>query len=293
MSSPFRAFTAFASDIKIAHSIFALPFVGVALLLSDVSWITPGQMALILVCMISARSFAMGMNRFLDHDVDFENPRTAGRAIPSGRLSRANCLRISVAFAVSFIIAAFALSRLAGILSIPMLLVLASYSWMKRLTWLTHWYLGLCLGLAPVAAQIALEGRATIQVLLIGLAVAFWTAGFDLLYALQDREFDLSKKLNSVPAVFGHRATLVASIFSFCLMIICLIFAGFLSDVHGMFYAGIILVSLILFFEHWMVRDAWVNGVSKNINAAFFNANALVSVLFFAFVVIDKVGTFD
>lgn len=284
-----KSFSAFAADIKLSHSIFALPFVGTGLLLAEITHVESWQVALIVCCMVSARSFAMGMNRYLDSEIDSENVRTKNRAIPAGRLSRPACLAWSLLFATLFVGFASALSRLAGWLAIPLLMVLSSYSLMKRMTWLTHWYLGGCLGLAPIAAQIALQNRVTWPVGLVGIAVALWTAGFDLLYSLQDTSFDVEKGLHSVPAKLGSRAALGLSILSFIGMLSLLTVAGGMSQVGVWYWSGLWFVAMILIFEHWIVRDAWQAGTSKRISAAFFNANALVSVAFFVCVFIDKI----
>lgn len=283
-----RSFRAFAMDIKLSHSVFALPFVATGLIVGDVSFPGLRAMGLILVCMISARSFAMGMNRYLDADIDADNQRTKVRAIPSGEMSKQACLNWSLAFAVVFVISASLLSTLAGLLSVPLLVILAAYSFMKRWTWLTHWYLGVCLGLAPMAAQIALSGEVTLPVALVGVAVTVWTAGFDLLYSLQDRDYDKRNNLHSVPARLGPKAALILSIASFTAMFACLWVVGNLISGGPLFYVGVLSVILILAYEHWLVRDAWTTGCSKNINAAFFTSNAFVSVLFFAFTFLDR-----
>lgn len=278
---------AFARDIKLSHSIFALPFVGVALLLSGPLDITAFKFLKIVVCMVLARSFAMGMNRFLDRDIDAANSRTKMRVLPSGSVSPSSYLIITTACGVLFIAAAFSLSELAGYLSPALLVVLAFYSLMKKLSWLTHWYLGLCLGLAPLAAEIALYGRVTTPVVLVGLAVALWTAGFDLLYSLQDQDFDRQHGLHSAPAKLGHKAAIWLSRVSFAVMIVTLVFAGMAAGGGIFWYSGVAVVAAILFVEHWLIRDAMRLGTSDKINMAFFNLNAMVSVLFLFFVAVD------
>ncbi len=278
---------AFARDIKLSHSIFALPFVGVALLLSGPLDITAFKFLKIVVCMILARSFAMGMNRFLDRDIDAANSRTKMRVLPSGSASPRSYLIITTACGVLFIATAFSLSKLAGYLSPPLLVVLAFYSLMKKLSWLTHWYLGLCLGLAPLAAEIALFGRVTTPVVLVGLAVALWTAGFDLLYSLQDQDFDRQHGLHSAPAKLGHIAAIWLSRASFAVMMVALVFAGMAAGGGIFWYSGVAVVAAILSVEHWLIRDAMRLGTSDKINMAFFNLNAMVSVLFLFFVAVD------
>lgn len=282
-----RSFAAFAADIKLAHSIFALPFAASAFILGHIAVPDLRQIALLLVCMVSARSFAMGMNRYLDRDIDSENPRTRIRKIPSGELQPAQGLAWSLAWGAVFVAAAFSLNRLAGYCSVPLLVILLSYSLMKRFTWLAHFYLGMCLGLAPIAVQIALQGAISLPVLLVGLAVTLWTAGFDILYSLQDMQFDKDKGLHSVPRYFGPRNSLYISRVSFAAMVVLLCIAGRFSGLGALYYFGVAVVGGILTFEHVMVRDARHDGRSAKINAAFFNANAYVSVAFFAFALAD------
>ena len=277
----------FFRDIKIAHSIFALPFAIVGVLIGQLALPSGKQILLSLVCMVTARTFAMGMNRFLDRDLDAENSRTAGRSIPSGRLSAKACLTWSLVAGVLFVAAAAGLSALAGWLAVPLLAVLASYSFMKRISWLTHWYLGACLGLAPIAVNIALSGEVKPSVLLVGIAVMFWTAGFDILYSLQDREFDIIHKFHSVPAAFGIKGSLILSRISFVCMIVCLLIAGIHIAAGTTYFVGIAIVSGILIFEQIHVSKIDFKSDSKRIGTAFFTANAWVSVLFYLFVQMD------
>lgn len=282
-----RSFRHFAADIKIAHSVFALPFAAAAFIVGRIPLPDFRQAALLLICMVSARSFAMGMNRFLDHRIDAENPRTRIRKIPSGAMTPKQGLFWSLVAAVSFVASAVALSPLAGICAAPLLAVLMAYSFMKKLSWLTHWYLGLCLGLAPVAVEIALTGAASLPVLLLGMAVALWTAGFDILYSLQDMDFDRVRGLHSVPGRFGPSASLWLSRASFAGTVVVLAAAGHLAG-RGVIYAlGVTIVAAILATEHWLVRDARADGRSKHINVAFFNLNAYVSVVFFVCAQLD------
>lgn len=282
-----QAVAVFASDIKLSHSIFALPFVGVALTITGIAGVTAFQWIKILGCMVFARSFAMGMNRYLDRGIDALNSRTKVRALPSGLVDPRLYLAITITCGMAFVAMSFGLSKLAGFLSPVLLVVLAFYSIMKKLSWMTHWYLGICLGLAPVAAEIALFGRITLPVALVGFAVAAWTAGFDLLYSLQDKEFDKEQGLHSVPSRLGHKAAIWLSRASFIVMICALILSGELAHVGPIWYVGVMVVACILAFEHWTIREAMVTGTSSKINLAFFNLNALVSVMFFLFSALD------
>ena len=282
--APIQSLRHFTADIKIAHSIFALPFAVVGLLIGGIEMPSLKQAAIAVLCMVSARSFAMGMNRFLDRNLDAENSRTINRGIPSGRLSPAAWLTWSLAFGVIFVASAALLSPLAGWLAAPVLAILAFYSMMKKISWITHWYLGICLGLAPIAVNIAFSGKAAPAVLFLGAAVMFWTAGFDIIYSLQDREFDKSKGFNSVPAAFGASRALTISRFSFVGMIVCLLISGSLIAAGKIYYMGIGVVAAILFFEQFLVRNIAANLDHIKIEGAFFTANAWVSVLFYCFV---------
>jgi 4-hydroxybenzoate polyprenyltransferase len=278
---------AFLRDIKIAHSVFALPFAASALMIGETRFPTPWEIFLLLVCMVSARSFAMGMNRFLDASYDAKNPRTQQREIPRGRITRAQMGIMSLLSAIPCVLAALALNPLAGGLSVPLLLFLATYSILKRHTWLVHWYLGLCLGLAPVAVTVALEAQIPSPVLLLGLAVTFWTAGFDLLYSLQDILFDRDEGLQSFPARFGVRATLTLARVCSLVMLILLATTGILAQATTLYFTGLLAIAAILAWQHWLVRDTDDRGHSPRLNTAFFTSNAWVSVLFFATTLAD------
>jgi 4-hydroxybenzoate polyprenyltransferase len=277
----------FIRDIKLSHSVFALPFVGVAITLTGLNDLDGRRLGLIVICMVLARSFAMGMNRYLDRSIDALNVRTISRALPSGKVSAKAYLAVTLACGCFFLLASFQLSSFAGVLSPVLLVVLGGYSLMKRLSWLTHWYLGICLGLAPLAAEIALFGRVSMKIILVGLAVAFWTAGFDLLYSLQDRQFDVDQGLHSAPARLGFRSAIWLSRLSFAAMIIFLLMAGFVAGVGVFWWLGVATVAGILGVEHWMIRGAMTSGTSDKINAAFFNLNAMVSVVFLLFAALN------
>ncbi|MFK7825519.1 MAG: UbiA-like polyprenyltransferase [Oligoflexales bacterium] len=278
----------FFKDIKLVHSVFALPFAAVAMLMiplpDNLLQISP----YLLVCMITARSFAMGMNRYLDRHIDKLNPRTADRLIANGTLSPKFGLMWSLLMGLSFTISSFLISTSVGFLSLPLLLILAAYSLMKKITCLTHWYLGFCLGLAPVAVCVALSGTVTIPVILIGVAVMMWTAGFDILYSLQDHSFDLNENLHSIPSKFGTSAAVYISRISFLVMLLSLTLCGIEAEFGTTYFLGLGVIALFLTYEHWLVRDVLQFGHSKNINKAFFNVNAWVGILFFIVVQLDR-----
>ena len=282
-----RSFVHCAADIKLVHSIFALPFAASAFFVGSIPPPTFRQCILLLICMVLARTTAMGMNRFIDRHIDLSNPRTRARKIPSGQLTAFQSLFWSIVAAFFFVIAATSLTPLAGYLSIPLLFILVAYSWMKRLTWATHWYLGFCLGLAPMAIQIAMAGTLSLPIVLLGIAVMFWTGGFDILYSLQDLDFDKKLGLHSVPSKFGPAGAILLSRVSFAIMIGLLTVVGEISNRGALYFIGVFVISAILVAEHWLVRDAKKTGKSALIGVAFFNINAWVSVVFFAFVAFD------
>ena len=279
----------FFKDIKLVHSVFALPFAAIPLVLNNFQGLDSYKCFLLLSCMITARSFAMGINRFLDRYLDQENPRTASRMIPSGHLTSKQSLFWTLMMGLGFIFSAFFLSQLAGWLSLPLLMILAFYSNMKKISWLTHWYLGLCLGLAPIAVNLVMKNTIDFTVILLGCAVMMWTAGFDILYALQDKEFDIKHKLQSVPAKWGPRTSVYLSRFCFMMMIFFLALIGIIAPVGYFYYIGVFGVSFILMYEQWLVREVLVLGYSDQINKAFFTVNGWVSVFFYCLVHLDHI----
>ncbi|MBP6217670.1 MAG: putative 4-hydroxybenzoate polyprenyltransferase [Oligoflexales bacterium] len=280
-----KNFYNFAQDIKIVHSVFSLPFAACAILISGTESLNLSKVAWIFLAVISARSFAMGMNRYLDRDIDSLNPRTQQRKIPSGKLSPRSSLACSLLFGLIFMVAAFQLNTLSGWCSFIVLAFLGSYPYLKRFSWFAHGYLGLCLGMVPPAVGIALStGPSSLFCLsILGLGVALWVAGFDMLYALQDLDFDRTQGLQSVPVRFGVKKSLYISRICFLGMLVCLAIVGVQQNLGALFYLGLAFVALILTYEHWLVRDSRDGYVSRHIGFAFFNANGLVSVIFYLF----------
>lgn len=260
--------------IKFSHTLFALPFALLAAVLAArglPSWPTLGK---ILLAMVGARSAAMSHNRLTDRAIDGANPRTASRALPSGALTVGFVwafLAVSVAL---FLIAAASLNRATLLLSPVALALLFFYAYTKRFTWLSHVVLGLCLALAPVGAWIAVTGSIAWPPILLGLAVLLWTAGFDILYALQDEEHDRKTGLQSLPARWGTRTALAVSALLHAAMIPLLIAVERLSGGGPVFTAGILATAAALLYQHAIVRP----GDLSRINAAFFTANGFVSV---------------
>ncbi|HLN57340.1 MAG TPA: UbiA-like polyprenyltransferase [Thermoanaerobaculia bacterium] len=261
--------------IKFSHTLFALPFALLAAVLAArglPSWPT---LAKILLAMVGARSAAMSHNRLADHAIDAANPRTASRALPSGTVS-AGFVRLFLAGSVVlFLLAAASLNRLTFALSPAALALLLLYSYTKRFTWLSHLVLGLCLALAPIGAWIAVSGSFAWTPILLGLAVLFWTAGFDILYALQDENHDRRAGLKSVPARWGAKAALAASAALHAAMIPLLLAVWRLSGGGALFAAGILATAAALLYQHAIVKP----GDLSRINTAFFTANGFVSVI--------------
>ena len=285
----FKQFQAVASDIHLSHTLFALPFALSGLVLGGISPFSFSPLLFIkfLLCMVTARSFAMGMNRWFDHHFDAQNPRTESRAIPSHLLRPWEMLVWSCLFGLGFICSAFWFNRTTGLCSFWVLLLLAGYSLMKRFTWGTHWYLGGCLGLAPLAANLAIQGNIPGHIYALGCAIMMWTAGFDILYATQDIDFDKSMGLYSVPVRFGRVGAWWISAGCFAVMIALLLAIGPRIAGGPLYYAGTLGIGGMLIYELWLVQDLAKNCASAKLNRAFFTVNGWVSLCFYLCVQID------
>jgi 4-hydroxybenzoate polyprenyltransferase len=269
--------------IKWEHSIFALPFALTAVLLASHG--SPGWRTLcwILVAMVTARSCAMAFNRWADADLDAENPRTRTRAIPAGLLSREFVLGFTILMGLGFVIAAAELNRLTLYLAPFVLIVLLSYSYMKRVTRWSHLVLGLALGLAPSAAWIAVRGSLDPRILVLTAAVILWVGGFDVLYACQDFEHDRQVGLHSIPQSLGiPTAFLVARIMHLTMLALLVVF-GYLFSFGIAGWLGVAAAGLLLAYEHAIVspRDL------RRLNAAFFTMNGVIAMVFLLFVAAD------
>jgi 4-hydroxybenzoate polyprenyltransferase len=269
--------------IKWEHSIFALPFALCGAMLAAEGWPTAHQVAWIIVAMVAARSAAMAFNRLADASIDAANPRTSTRALPAGQLTPAFVATFVVISSAVFIAAAAELNRLALWLSPLALAVLLLYSYTKRFTRWSHLVLGFALGIAPSGAWIAVRGSLDPRILLLTAAVTFWVAGFDVLYACQDFDFDRSSGLHSIPRYLGiSRALWVARAFH----VIMLLLLAALLAAFGMgkvAIAGVAVVAVLLAYEHSLVSA----GDLTKLNAAFFTMNGVISVVFFVFVAGD------
>jgi len=269
--------------IKWEHSIFALPFALCGAMLAAGGLPTAHQLIWIVIAMVAARSAAMAFNRLADASIDAANPRTSTRALPAGQLTPVFVTMFILISSAIFIVAAAQLNRLALWLSPIALAVLLLYSYTKRFTRWSHLVLGFALGIAPAAAWIAVRGSLDPRILLLTAAVTFWVAGFDVLYACQDFDFDRQTGLHSIPRHLGvQRALWVAR--AFHLIMLSLLIALLWSFGLGkLALAGVAVVAALLAYEHSLVS---ADDLSK-LNAAFFTMNGVISVLFFAFVAGD------
>ena len=264
--------------IKIEHTLFALPFAFLGAVLAARGVPTAWEIIWITVAMVGARSTAMAFNRIADRDYDARNPRTKMRAIPAGVLSVGFVLVFTVISAAIFFIAAAMLNRLTLLLSPLALASVVLYSYTKRWTLLSHLILGWCLGIAPTGAWIAVRGAIDSPIpLLLSLIVMLWTAGFDVLYACQDFDFDRRESLYSIPARFGIARALWISRLLHAGAFAALVALYFLTNLGALAIIGIVATGALLIYQHTLVR---ASDLSK-LNAAFFTTNAFVSVILF------------
>ena len=263
--------------IKFEHSIFALPFALTGALLARRGLPTWRELLWIVVAMVGARSAAMTFNRIADLKIDALNPRTRSRALPAGQLSLAFAIGFTVVSCALLALAAWQLNPLAFKLSPVAIVILIGYSFTKRFTLLSHLILGLCLGMSPAAAWIALRGDLSVSVLLLGAAVMLWVAGFDIIYACQDVEFDHTLGLHSIPKRYGVRAALWVSALLHVGTLALLVAVARMEDLGWVALAGLVTVAALLAYEHALVKPTDLSRV----NAAFFTVNGFISLLFF------------
>ena len=270
--------------VKFAHTIFAMPFALMAFAYAlwsaeaEFSWLLLAQ---VILCMVFARNVAMGFNRWADRHIDKENPRTADREIPAGAISPRNAMIFIAINALLFIATACTINLLTAILSPVALAVIMFYSYCKRFTSLAHLVLGLSLGIAPAGAFIAVTGTLTWQVCLLSLLVLTWCGGFDIIYALQDADFDRKRGLHSIPSTFSVATSLYISIALHCVSVVALIaFATYLPQ-SWLLWCGVALFSAILVAEHILVTPK----KQRSIGIAFGTLNGLASLTLAVFVI--------
>lgn len=277
-------------DIKIAHTVFALPF---ALLTAHLAFILTGgyhtgKLIAILVCMFTARTAAMSFNRYLDWDIDRENPRTSGRSIPSGRAKPVDALVVVIFCSIVFIGACWYLGPLPLVLSIPTLVFILGYSASKRFTTLTHMWLGLALAIAPTGAWIAITGKWSWLPVILSVAVMFWVAAFDIIYSLQDIDFDREHRIYSIPSIMGEAAGLWIARAMHLASWIAMVTFGLWAGIGWPYLVAVILIGMLLVIEHTIVKP----GDHKKIGIAFFTMNGIISIVLYLSVLLASfVGT--
>ncbi len=273
----------FLEMIKFSHTIFALPFALTGALLAAGGLPTIHQALWIILAMVGARTAAMAMNRLIDAGIDARNPRTAARAIPAGLISKGLTLFFIVAATALMLISAQMLNPLCLMLSPIALFFLLLYSYCKRFTALAHVVLGVCLAAAPIGAWVAIRGTIDPPALVLGGVVLFWVAGFDILYALQDLEFDRSASLHSIPVLLGVTGSIRTARIFHTIMVSLLFTLYNFMQLGAFFLCGILVSTAMLIYEHWLLR----NGDLSKLDAAFFNMNGYISVALLLFTAAD------
>ncbi len=274
------------SLVLFAHSIFALPFALIGFFLGVTSSKNPFNwliFILVILCMVFARNAAMAFNRYLDRHIDAINPRTVNRDIPAGKVSSSSALTFVIVNCILFVVATAFINSLCLYLSPVALFVVLFYSYTKRFTALCHLVLGLGLALAPIGAYIAVTGQFNIIPLFYSFAVLFWVSGFDIIYALQDEDFDREQKLHSIPATLGIKNALRLSVVLHVLSALCVILPLFYSEFSWFYYVGVVFFCSMLLYQHLLVKP---NDISK-VDRAFATTNGYASVIFAACFLID------
>jgi 4-hydroxybenzoate polyprenyltransferase len=272
-----------ASLVRIEHTVFALPFAYVGAFLAVDAWPGLASMAWLTIAMVGARTLAMSVNRLVDAELDARNPRTASRELPSGALSRGQVLGLSLASLAVFLLAVSQLDPIVRWLwPIPVVMFVV-YPYLKRVTWLCHLWLGMCLGLAPVGAWLAVSGTAPWEAWAIGAAVALWVAGFDLFYSLFDLDHDRAEGLHSWAVRFGPAGVFRDARVFHTGTVALLAAAGLGLDASVFYWAGLVATGGLLVYEHSIVRP---NDL-RRLDAAFFTLNGVISIAFFTFVAAD------
>ncbi len=281
MSTPFGSFTAICRMIKIEHSVFALPFAYVGAFLAAGGLPSWRVLVPFTVAMVAVRSFAMAFNRVADLSFDRLNPRTARRPLVTGEISAKQTWFFCAFMALIFIVSCAALNSLCLLLSVPALLFSACYSYLKRFTWLCHFWLGATLGLAPLAGWISVTPNVDISPILFFWGVTFWVAAFDIFYSCQDVAFDRKHGLHSVPAHFGVEKALIIAAFSHVITALFFLLGGWTAGLSLAWYIVWFIVSGILFWEHSCINAQDL----RRVNMAFFTLNGVISIAVFIGVV--------
>jgi 4-hydroxybenzoate polyprenyltransferase len=284
-SSPLKLPLLLASFVKLEHSVFALPFAYAGAFVASNR--IPGfwRMLWITVAMVAARSLAMGLNRIIDYEIDSRNPRTAGRELPSGRLSLSAAFAFLAVSLAALGLALFHLPRITWYLSPVVIAAFVIYPYTKRFTSMCHVFLGLTIGLAPVGGWVAVNGDLAWQPFLLMSAVTFWIAGFDIIYACLDIDFDRREGLHSLPASLGAGASLLITKSFHLLSVLLLVAVGMVQGLGMLYFAGVAVVATLLAYENAIVsaRDL------SRVNTAFMTMNGIISVVYLIFLTLDLV----
>ncbi len=276
----------YLSLIKFSHTVFALPFalIGFFLAVWQEGYVfNLKTFLLMLCCMAFARSAAMGFNRVADLRFDRANPRTAQREIPAGSISKSGAILFVAFCCAGFILSTFFINRLCFLLSPVALIVVLGYSYTKRFTHLSHFFLGLGLALAPIGAYLAVTGAFHLLPVLLGCSVLFWVSGFDIIYSLQDEAFDRSQKLFSVPVWLGKKQALLLSSILHLVCIISLTAIAVIGGFHVWYWIGLLIFISLLIYQHTLIKP---DDLSR-VNMAFATTNGIASIIFSIFVLID------
>jgi 4-hydroxybenzoate polyprenyltransferase len=291
----------YLSLIRFSHTIFAMPFALIGFSLGVSQWafsVIPGfrlvmypwtdigyLLILVILCMVLARSAAMAFNRYLDRHFDAKNPRTAIREIPAGIISANQTLLFTIVSSLLFVITCYFINRICFFLSPVALLVILGYSYTKRFTPLCHLVLGVGLSLAPIGAYLAVTGTFSVLPILFSCAVIFWVSGFDIIYALQDEEFDRANQLYSMPSWLGKKRALGVSVVLHFTSAACVIVAGVIAHSGWLYWAGTTVFAGMLIYQHSIVKPDDL----RKVNLAFMTANGIASVIFACFVIADLI----
>jgi len=270
--------------VKFSHTIFAMPFAIIGYFLAihhgaHFDWI---KLLLVIMCMVFARNAAMAFNRYSDREIDHKNPRTAIREIPQGIINPGSALKFVILNSIAFIITTYLINRLTFLLSPVALFVILGYSITKKFTVLCHFILGLGLSLAPIGAYLSMAGKFSWLPLLFSFIVLFWVSGFDIIYALQDEQFDKTEKLRSIPAFMGIKQAILLSIIIHLFSAIFVIIAGSVGYFGTWYWVGACLFISLLTYQHILIKP---NDLSK-LNQAFFMSNGIASLIFAIFTIL-------
>tara|TARA_B100000029_G_scaffold516824_1_gene635379 strand:- start:98772 stop:99662 length:891 start_codon:yes stop_codon:yes gene_type:complete len=270
----------FGNMINVSHSIFALPFALTGALLASKTYdVELEQVVWIIIAMVFARSAAMGFNRLVDRRIDARNPRTKNRALPTQKITPHAVITIVMICCLMVVFAAYQLNPLCFALSPIALIIILSYSYFKRFTWLTHLVLGLAIGIAPMGAWIAISGTFDVGLLWLTIAILTWVAGFDIIYACQDYSFDVAHGVHSIPSKLGIGKALMIARLLHVVTILGFLAVYHVFNLNNLYLLGTVMIVGVLIYEHKLVT---VNDLSK-IEFAFFNTNGLISVIYFIF----------